>query len=82
MLVQAAQGRGGCPSPEGLQGQFGWDSETPGLVEVSVTGRLEQIKLQDPFQHKICNSMRISLNVEILSQPGMTLGYSQTTNTH
>ena len=51
-IVLVAQRGGGCPVPGNVQGQVGWSSEQPGLVETVPThGRgLELDDLSGPFQ--------------------------------
>jgi len=53
-LAQVAQRSCGCPLLGRIQGQVGWSSEHPGLVEdVPAHGRgLEPDDLQGPFQPK------------------------------
>ena len=53
-LAQAAQRSCGCPLPGRVQGQVGWSSEHPGLVEdVPAHGwRVGPGGLEGPFQPK------------------------------
>ena len=55
MLEQAAQRDCGCPIPGGVQGQVGWDSGQPGLVQVGWS--LMNLEVPSNPSHSVIDSM-------------------------